>query len=78
MILAKIIHTYIGLMLKLVKRRRQKEEESEDRWKSERWRDFPGGPVVKNPPSNVEDGGLIPGRGTRNPHTLGQLNPCHN
>ena len=32
MILAKVIHTYIGLMLKLVKRRRQKEEESEGRW----------------------------------------------
>lgn len=42
MILAKIIHTYIGLMLKLVKRRRQKEEESEGRWKSERRRDFLG------------------------------------
>jgi len=24
-------------------------------------RDFPGGPVVKNSPSNAEDTGLIPG-----------------
>ena len=23
--------------------------------------DFPGGPVVKNPPSNAGDSGLIPG-----------------
>ena len=26
-------------------------------------KDFPGGPVVKNPPCNAEDLGLIPGRG---------------
>ena len=25
--------------------------------------DFPGGPVVKNPPANAGDMGLIPGRG---------------
>ena len=25
--------------------------------------DFPGGPVVKNPPTNAEDMGLIPGLG---------------
>jgi len=25
--------------------------------------DFPGGPVVKNPPANAGDTGLIPGRG---------------
>ena len=38
-------------------------------------RDFPGGPVVKNPPSNAGDTGLIPGRGTKVPHTTGQLSP---
>ena len=27
--------------------------------------DFPGGPVIKNPPSNAEDMGLIPGLGTK-------------
>ena len=37
--------------------------------------DFPGGPVVKNPPSNAGDAGLIPGRGTRIPHASGQLSP---
>ena len=26
-------------------------------------RDFSGGPVVKNPPANAEDTGLIPGLG---------------
>ena len=26
-------------------------------------RDFPGGPVVKNPPANAGDTGLIPGSG---------------
>ena len=25
--------------------------------------DFPGGPVVKNPPANAEDTGLLPGLG---------------
>ena len=38
--------------------------------------DFPGGPVVKNPPSNAGDMGLIPGQGTKIPHALGQLSPC--
>ena len=38
-------------------------------------RDFPGGPVVKNLPSNAGDVGLIPGRGTKIPHAMGQLNP---
>ena len=31
-------------------------------------RDFPGGPVVKNPPSNAGDVGSIPGQGTKMPH----------
>ena len=39
-------------------------------------RDFPGGPVVKNPPCNAEDGGLIPGWGTKMPRASGQLSPC--
>ena len=38
-------------------------------------RDFPGGPVVKNPPSNAGDVGLIPGWGTKIPHATGQLSP---
>ena len=37
--------------------------------------DFPGGPVVKNPPYNAGDAGLIPGRGTKIPHAMGQLSP---
>ena len=36
-------------------------------------RDFPGGPVVKNLPSNAGDAGSIPGRGTKIPHAVGQL-----
>ena len=36
-------------------------------------RDFPGGPEVKNPPSNAGDAGSIPGRGTKVPHATGQL-----
>ena len=32
-------------------------------------------PVVKNPPSNAGDMGLIPGRGTKIPHAMGQLSP---
>ena len=38
-------------------------------------RDFPGGPVVKNPPSNAGGAGSIPGQGTKIPHSVGQLNP---
>ena len=35
--------------------------------------DFPGGPVVKTPPSNAGEVGSIPGRGTKIPHAVGQL-----
>ena len=38
--------------------------------------DFPGGPVVKNPPCNAGDAGSIPGQGTKIPHALGQVSPC--
>ena len=38
--------------------------------------DFPGGPVVKNPPSNAGDAGSIPGRGTKIPQAAEQLSPC--
>ena len=37
--------------------------------------DFPGGPVVKNPPSNAGDAGSIPGQGPKIPHAAGQLSP---
>ena len=48
--------------------------------------DFPGGPVVKNLPSNAEDMGSIPGWGTKISHAAGQLSQhtttteltCHN
>ena len=45
------------------------------RVKDKMWwgRDFPGGPVVKNPPSNAGDTGSIPGEGTKIPHAVGQL-----
>ena len=36
-------------------------------------RDFPGGPMVKNPPFNAGDVGSIPGQGTKIPHATGQL-----
>ena len=36
-------------------------------------RDFRGGPVVKNPPSDAGDVGLIPGQGNKIPHAKGQL-----
>ena len=38
-------------------------------------RDFPGGPVVKNLPSNAGDVDSIPGRGTKIPLATGQLSP---
>ena len=37
------------------------------------FRDFPGGPVVKNPPCNAGDEGSIPGQGTKIPYASGQL-----
>ena len=37
--------------------------------------DFPGGPVVKNPPSNTGDVGSMPGRGTKILHAAGHLSP---
>ena len=40
--------------------------------------DFPGGPMVKNPPYNAGDAGLIPRRGT-NTTCRGATKPaCHN
>ena len=38
--------------------------------------DLPGGPVVKDPPSNAVDTGLIPGWGTKIPQALGQQSLC--
>ena len=38
-------------------------------------RDFPGGPVVKNPLSNAGDVGSIPGQRTKIPHATEQLSP---
>ena len=38
-------------------------------------RDFPGGPVVKNPPLNAGDSGSILGWGTKIPHAGGHLCP---
>ena len=32
------------------------------------YKDFPGGPRVKNPPGNAGDTGSIPDRGMRIPH----------
>ena len=37
---------------------------------------FPGGPVVKNLPSNAGDIGSIPHQETKIPHAVGQLSPC--
>ena len=36
---------------------------------------FPGGPVVKNPPSNAGDAGSIPDQGTKTAHAMEQLSP---
>ena len=54
---------------KRVNKEKQKELFSENRG------DFPGSPVVKNPPSNVGDVGSIPGWGAKIPHAMGQLSP---
>ena len=36
--------------------------------------DFPGDLVVKNPPTNAGNTGSIPGRGTKDPGAVGELN----
>ena len=46
-------------------------------------RDFPGGPVVKNPPPNTQDTGSTPGQGAKIPYAAEQLSlralePTHN
>ena len=38
--------------------------------------DLPGGLGVKNLLSNAVGSGLIPGRGTKIPHAVGQRGPC--
>ena len=38
--------------------------------------DLPGGPVVKNPPSNVRNTSSIPGQGTKITRATGQLIGC--
>ena len=43
--------------------------------REQRRRYFPPGPVVENLPSSAGDVGLIPGRGTKIPHTMEQLRP---
>ena len=39
--------------------------------KNHDFRDFPGGPLVKNLPSNAGNTGLIPGPRTKIPHATG-------
>ena len=38
-------------------------------------RDFPGGPIIQNPPSNAGNVGSIPCQETKMPHAKGQLSP---
>ena len=44
-----------------------------ENWIKKSGKDLPGGPVVKNLPSNAGDAGSIPGQGTKVPHVAGQL-----
>ena len=46
------------------------------RFKSKKKRDFPRGPVVKNPLFNAGDAGSIPCWGTKIPHAVEQLGLC--
>jgi len=39
------------------------------------WRDFAGGPVIKNSPSNAGDESSIPSWETKNLHAVEQLSP---
>ena len=53
-----------------------KEVNNLDFIKIKSFRNFPGGPVVKNLPSNVRDTGLILSPGTKIPRAAGQLSLC--
>ena len=44
--------------------------------KNNYFRNFPGGPGMKNLPSTVGDAALIPGQGTKIPRATGQLSRC--
>ena len=50
--------------------------QSTGEWIKKMYRDFPGGPVVKNPPSNARDAGLISRGGTKTSHAVGQISLC--
>ena len=39
----------------------------------DRARDFPGSPVVKNPPCNAGDAGSIPGQGSHRPQVATKI-----
>ena len=43
--------------------------------KKQKYRDFPGGPVVKSTPFDEGNAGSIPGQGTKIPHSKGQPSP---
>ena len=53
-----------------------KEPKRKENEQKRQQRDFPGGPVVKNPPTNAGDAGSIPGQGTKIPRAAGQLSLC--
>ena len=58
--------------------RRKKESKCNDAEITRRQHmDLPGGPVVKNPPSNARDG-TIPVQVTKIPHAVEQPSPCCN
>ena len=45
------------------------------KYKEQHRRDFPGGPMVKNPPCNARDVGSILGQRIKIPHSMKQLSP---
>ena len=45
-------------------------------WLFKNMRDFPGGPVVKNPPSYAGDVDSIPDQGNKITHAVGKLSLC--
>ena len=49
----------------------QQAGKEKDIFRSWRYRNFPGGPVVKNMPPNTRDIGSSPGQGTKIRHALG-------
>ena len=68
--------TFTAVLFTIAKIWKQPKWPSTNEWTKKMWyKDFPGGPVVKDPPANAGDTGSIPGPG-RSHMPRSNLSPC--